>query len=353
MKKMISRFIGVCIIILAQSACAQSVKGKIDIKYNSRVQLDETGSPQKGIKDVYLLDLDMDLVSFKGRVEHQPGIYSETFGVEKQASEIIYNLIASIRNPANLEQTKAIGKIVGSVPVDKKGVYRFDDGSLRMAIDGAGSASGFESKFSGLAVGKPIQKESLVDKMKKQAVTLTRQVKGKSVKIVVSDYDRMNFVDLMLASGPVRVYPETKVNGEMLYDYERSAWYFNGVTLNYQLGGKAVTDKLSGNIKWVESPQRATNGEGEYQFDIRVNEPEKTGEAEVFAGGDDEAAFFTTDSTIPSLTGTAKYKDTMRGESVVASVVMVDLVGNNLSKQQVMALTKLTWFVSIVPLNAE
>jgi len=337
--------------VLAQSNSL--VNGKINIKFNSRAQVDDLGNPEVGIKDVYIYDISMDLVSFQGKIEHLPGIYGANLGLEKQAAEVGYNLIASIRNPANPQQQKAIGKLVGGVPIDKKGVYKYDNGNLRMAVDASGAAAGFESKFSGIAAGKSPKGASLLDKAKKQAITLTKQVKGKAVKLVVSDYDKMVFTDLLIGAGPVRAYPETRVNGEMLFDYERSAWYFNGVTLAYQIGGKSYMDKLSGHIKWVENPQRKTNGEGEYQFDVRVNEPEKTGEAAVFAGGDDEAAFFATDNTLPALSGTAKYKDTMRGESVVASDIAVALVGNNLTKQQTMALTKLIWFVCVVPVNAE
>jgi hypothetical protein len=71
------------------------------------------------------------------------------------------------------------------------------------------------------------------------------------------------------------------------------------------------------------------------------------------AAGDDEAAFFATDSTLPALTGTAKYKDQMRGEDVTGSAVTIDLVGQKLSKEQVVALTNLLFFVNIVPMNDE
>ncbi|MCL5282205.1 MAG: hypothetical protein M1376_20135 [Planctomycetes bacterium] len=190
--------------------------------------------------------------------------------------------------------------------------------------------------------------------MKKQAQTLTRQVKGKTVSLIVKDYDIMTLRGLVLAAGPVRTYPETTVNGEMMYDYERSAWYFRGLTMTYQAEGKTVTDKITGNIKWVESPQRKTNGQGQYEFDVRCNEPEATSsEAAVFQKADDEAAFFATDTSMPSLTGTARYVDRFRGETVTSSAVTIDLTGNNLNKPQVVNAFKLIWLVSVVPVNSE
>lgn len=73
-----------------------------------------------------------------------------------------------------------------------------------------------------------------------------------------------------------------------------------------------------------------------------------------FAGATDEAAFFQTDSTIPGLTGTMKYKDVIVGDdNVTDSAVTIDLVGNKLTKQQIMSLCKLLVFESIVPMNSE
>lgn len=332
-----------------------TVKGKLDIQFNSRIQLDDSGKPKAGVKDVYTFDLQVvDTAIFQGTIEHLPTILSDTLGMEKQAGVLNYNLNLLVANPANLSQKRAVGKLVGGVQIDKNGVYNYDKGTLRIAVDAAGTAAGFESAFRGTAAGKPPKTSSTLAKIKKQAQTLTRKVQGKTVKLVVTDYDIMTLNGLVLAAGPVKTYPDTTVNGEMLYDYERSAWYFRGLTMTYQVDGKPVTDKLTGNIKWIESPQRKTNGEGEYQFDVRFNEPEeKSGETAVFQPVDDEAAFFAVDKTMPSLTGTAKYKDQMRGETVASSAVAIDLTGNNLNKQQVMNATKLIWLVAVVPVNAE
>lgn len=336
-------------------AADNTIKGKLDIQFNSRVQVDNAGNPTLGVKDVYTFDVTaVDTLGFQGTIQALPTVLSSRLGSERQKAALNYNLSLLVANPANLSQKKAVGKLVGEVQIDKQGVYHFDQGTLRIAVDAMGKATGFESAFRGTAVGKPPKNASLAEKVKKQAQTISRQVKGKTVSLVVKDYDIMTLQGLVLAAGPVRSYPETTVNGEMMYDYERSAWYFRNLTMTYQLDGKTVTDKVTGNIKWVESPQRKTNGQGQYEFDVRFNEPEQTSnESAVFAKADDEAAFFATDTSLPSLTGTAKYVDRFRGETVTSSAVTIDLVGNNLNKTQVVNAFKLIWLVDVVPVNSE
>ncbi len=343
------------VVIAQEAASAPTVKGKLDIAYNTRIHLDEAGKPLEGVRDSYTYDLVVvDTLLFQGAIRHQPTLFSSVLGRETQAALLNYDMTISVRNPKNIAQVKAIGKLTGTAPIDKKGVYRYTDGTLRMAIDAAGQAAGFESQFRGLAEGKAPVNDSTLARTKKQAVTLTKNIRGKTTKIVVSDYDIMKFNGLVLASGPAKVYPEATVNGDFMYDYERSAWYFRDIKISYNLDGKEVTDKLTGHIKWIEDPKRDTNGEGQYEFDVRVNEPEVgTSEAAAFEPADDEAAFFAVDNTLAALIGTAKYKDEIKNEVVQSSKVVIDLTGNNLSKAQVVNLTKLLWFVSVVPMNAE
>jgi hypothetical protein len=357
MKKFLSLSALVVALTVSLNAAAPvpKVTGKMDIQFQTRTQVDDSGRPNTGIMDQYKLDLAVtDSLLFQGGITHLPVIFGSVLGTERQQAALNYDLNLSVRNPANPAVTKAIGKLVGSVPIDKKGVYQYGNGTLRIAVDAMGKASEFTSAFRGQALGKPPKGSSLLDRATQQAVSVTKVVKGQTKSIVVTKYDKMTLNGMVLAAGPVKIYPETQVNGEMLYDYERSAWYFRGVSLSYQVDGKTVTDKVSGNIKWVESPQRKTTGEGEYQFDVRVNEPEaKQAEAAVFAPADNEASFFEADATLAALVGSAKYKDTMSGDTVTASAVTIDLTGNNLSKLQVVNLTKLIWIVCVVPVNAE
>jgi hypothetical protein len=282
-------------------------------------------------------------------VEQLP-VIPGTFSIS-QAGKLTYALDCDVINPNNPAQTRNVGRLYGVVPVDKNNVYGFADGTLRISVFGMGTAKGFDSKFAGVALGKPpAQSASFFSKLK--SLSFTKQVNGKTVAIAVSKYDKMEFQAHVLAAGPVPIYPEVTVNGSMIYDYGRSAWYFQNVTAIYAVDGHRLQDTLTGNIRWVESPNRKTNGEGEYQFDIRFNEPPPS-ESSVFAESSDESAFFSTDDQIAGLTGTMKYKDTMSGDSVIASAVTVGLTGNKLTKQQAMYLCKLLFVSTIVPLNAE
>lgn len=352
-------------------SASNAITGDINIVYNTRVQTEDDGSVKPGVADVYTLSVHAtNTVLFQGTIEHVPTIFSNVLGRVTQSSNLKYALDLILRNPNNLEQKMVIGKMVGVVPIDKNGVYRYTDGNLRIAVNSAGKAAGFESKFQGLAAGKPPKNNSSLGSVKKKAFSLTRMVKGKEAKISVTDYDEMVFNDFVMAAGPVKAFPETRVNGKVVYDYERGVWYFIDVVLTYiGADGKTVSDKLSGNIKWTEDPNRSSNGLGEYQFDVRVNEPQQTtGESATFQSADNESDFFTSDPTLPCLTGTMKYKDTIRSNPnagpsasdeekfiVASSAVSIILTPNNLGddKTRIVNLFKLLGISMVVPMNAE
>jgi len=347
-------FLSCSALALAQSTPAPEIfiKGEMGIKFNTRTNTDNDGKVKEGVADKYTLSINVsNSALFRGTIQHTPHI-SGLVG-SAQLAHLDYAIECDVVNPKNPSQTRNVGRLFGSVPVDDKNVYRFGEGNLKLVVFPVGTAKGFESNFKGLAVGKaPASAEGFLSKLKKEALNITKSVNGKSVAISVTKYDKMEFQSHALAAGPVQIYPEAQVNGNMIYDYGRTAWYFDNVTIAYVVDGRQYQDKLTGNIRWIEAANRAASGEGEYQFDVRVNEPAQT-EASVFSGPADESAFFATDDTIPALTGVMKYKDTLNGETVIASAVTVDLKGNKLSKQQAMNLAKLLLLSATVPLNAE
>jgi hypothetical protein len=303
---------------------------------------------------VYALDLNIaDSAVFRGVIQATPLIQG-TFGRIGQVAELNYALECDVVNPANIAQRRKVGRMNGRVPISPQGVYQFNAGTLKVSVDAIGRATAFESRFSGTAAGKPLvkQSEGLLTQARKEVLNIQKSFQGKTVSVAVKKYDKMVFTQHILGSGPVQVYPAVAVNGTMIYDYDRFAWYFQDVTLNYADAGQQRIDRLSGSIRWVEATNRKQSGDGEYQFDVRVNEPPPN-ESGVFAGAANEAAFFEVDNSIPCLAGTMKYKDTMNGESVTASSVKFDLVGSRLTKQQTMNLAKLLVFSCIVPMNAE
>lgn len=359
MKRLTSLFLTLAAAALASAQSAPNpaadaifIKGDASIRFNTRTNTDSDGKPKEGIADRYTVSINVsNSVLFRGTIDHTPFI-SKTLG-SSQPATLNYTIECDVVNPRNPAQTRNVGRTFGTVPIDEKNTYRFTDGTLKTVVFPVGTAKGFESTFKGLAVGKaPANSEGFLSKLKNEALNITKLVNGKSVAIAVTKYDRMQFQNHVLGAGPVQIYPDATVNGNMIYDYGRTAWYFENVSVSYALDGRQYSDKLTGNIRWVESPNRSANGEGEYQFDIRVNEPAQS-EAAAFTGPADESAFFATDDAIPALTGSIKYKDTLAGDNVTSSAITVDLKGNKLTKQQAMNLAKLLFFSLVVPLNSE
>ena len=221
----------------------------------------------------------------------------------------------------------------------------------RIAVDAIGRAAAFTDKFGGRLIGK--------GKKPSNAVTYIRQLAGKEVKVEVKNTDPMRFESLALAIGPAQSYPRTSVNGNLDYDYETGNYYTNGIRFAYNQNGKDVEDVVTGSIKWVEDPNRATNGKGQYEFNLRWNEAKTkpaTTEADAFAKMSDEEAFFAVDNSIPSLTGTIAYEDQMQSvagkDMPGSSKVKYNLNANQLTKVQIMNFFKL-WLICVGPTNDE
>jgi len=353
------RILTALIMMAATCAFAQTnpptfIRGGMSMQFNTKTQTDSSGKPKLGVTDNYQVNVNVcNSTIFRGGISATPLVMGGMLNSVQQPSSLNFDMHCDVVNPANPAQTKEVGRIYGIVPIDQNGVYRFDDGTLQIAINQIGAAHDFTAKFKGLAAGKPpVKALGLMDTVHKAVMDVSKQVNGKTVTVQVKKYDLMKFQNFVLAGGPVQIYQDVTVNGEMIYDYDRGAWYFKDLTISYMDNGRQLADRISGSILWVEKPDRKTTGLGEYDFDVRVNEP-APGEASVFAGAADEAAFFTSDATIPCLTGTMKYKDVLRGDATIASNVTIDLSGNKLTKQQAMCLCKLLVFSAIVPMNSD
>lgn len=345
--------------LTAMSAVAQSnapvntfIKGTMNIKFETRVPDNAGAKPKPGTVDTYDMNLVMsDSVAIKGQVFSTPVIQGSMFGVNQQAS-LRYNLKFDIINPVNPSQRKPdVGLLAGVVPITPEGLYDYSNGGLKLTVYATGKAEELISPFGGKAQGRPLikSKGGILDTIKKEAMSLKKVVNGKTVAVVVKKYDTMEFQSHVLPAGPVGTYTQCKVDGKMIYDYERYVWYFKDVVIDPATGSNM---RLSGNIRWHEGQKQGGTRDGHYEFDVRVNEPEAT-EDDSFSAPTDESAFFQVDTKVPSLTGTMKYRDSIPGESVMSSEVAINLVGNQLDRRQCMALTKLLFFTCIVPMNAE
>jgi hypothetical protein len=350
--------------VFAQQAPAPvqaTIKGTMDITYNTRTNLDNSGdlkpnSPAIGAKDKYSVNLTVNnFVNFNGTIERQPNLYTSLIQRKKQSAQLYYKLGLSVINPNNPQQTKSVGTWVGTVPVDEQsGYYSLSGGGeskLRMAVEQVGKQSAFTDQFGGFLVGKAAKKESLA------SYTFNRIVAGKTVSITVKRTDPMKFNSIVIARGPSDNYSSSVVNGRLDYDYETGNYYTDGIVFSYADGHQ---EKVTGSIKWVEDAQRKTNGKGHYEFNLRWDEDKyqpKQGEAAAFQTANQEDAFFAVDASCPSLTGNISYVDTFIDASAEepvpsSSKVTYDLTGNKLSKEQVMAWAKL-WLIAVGPVNDE
>lgn len=340
--------VGLAASALAQTPASPAITAKpLAITGGMTISFPTRTNKSTGVVDTYALEVNVaNSALFRGTVTQRP-FMKQMIGAN-QSGQLTYAIDTDVVNPANPAQTVNVGRLFGTVLVDERNVYRFDDGFLKLNVNPRGKAAGFESRFTGLALGKP-PAASGIAKIKQDTLRL---VSGKGGAVTLKNYDIMRFQNLVLAAGPVQIYPEVTMAGDMPYDYDRSIWYFKNVTVNYGVNGQRMFDTLTGTIRWIEDAARKTNGLGHYDFDVRVNEPPPS-ESAVFGGTNDESSFFSQDDSIPTLTGTISYKDTMNGDTVTGSIVVIDLRGNKLTKQQMMYLAKLIFLTILVPFNAE
>jgi hypothetical protein len=356
MKKFLILGIVSVVVALATSATAQTstnpptfIKGDMTIQYNTR----QNTPVAHGVKDTYTVNVNVcNSAQFHGTITDLPQLIEGW--VKKDVTQkrvLTYDIAADLVNPKpnpdGTHTVRNVGRLFGTVPITSDGVYHYGQGSLVMDIIPMGQAAGFTSQFKGDVQGKPLNRPAnWLDTISLNSISLTRVgANGKSTTVVLKKYDKMVYSNTELGAGPAQFYTAVTVSGEMLYDYDKNCWFFNNVSLAYA----GHYDRITGTIRFVE-PAR---GSGEYQFDVRVNEPAPSETAAFSAGPTDESAFFETDNTIPSLTGTMKYKDTLRGDTTMASAVTIDLKGNGLTKAQTMALCKMIIFSAVVPMNAD
>lgn len=357
-------------LLLAAPAGAQDdllnddvITGSMTIDFKTRTSKDTSGefvegSPALGVQDSYALDMTVvKTVQFTGKIVRQPNIYTKMMRKLKQGAALGFDITLAVLNPKNLSEKKVVGKWVGNVPINTEtGAYDLAGGKaeerpLRIAIDTVGAAKAFTDAFAGRLVGKAEKKDNLAQ------YTYKRLVGNRTVEITVKKSDPMRFEGIELAKGPAEVYPRTIVNGRLDYDYETGNWYTDGIRFKYALNGKDFEDVITGSIKWVEDPNRKSNGKGFYEFNLRFNEDKnKTAntEAAAFDKMSEEDAFFVVDNSVPSLTGRIEYIDTMTpgSDTPMSSKVTYKLTANKLTKQQVMNFFKL-WLICVGPTNDE
>lgn len=358
LKSILSLIVAFALVAFASVASAQTnfIRGNMNIVFNTH----QNPAGTKGIQDIYDINLNVaNSILFHGKMTDRPQIIDGWISkAVVQPRSLKYNVSCDVMNPKNPAQVKKnISTLAGFVNIASSGEYNYNGGLGFSVLD---RMAGSDSKFSGVAAGKPlIRPSNWLDTLQLQTVNITRSVNGQTRTIALKKYDKMEFRSLVLAAGPVPIYQDATVNGEMLYDYDKNTWFFNNVHVTYPAvssSGESITksDTISGTIRWVEDENRKVNGKGEYQFDVRVNEPIASDASAFTAPSTDESSFFAADATsYPGLTGTMKYQDTIKNDLTMASAVTIDLTGNNITKQQLMILNKMIIFISVIPMNAD
>lgn len=337
-----------------------TIKGTLNISFDAT----GTGKTVKGTTDKYTYDVIVaNSAHFHGTIDRLPNVKG-TFGYGAQVGLLTYDVGYDLINHRNPKQVaRDIGTLSGNVPDDAANVYRFEDGDLTMNTHAHGKAGPLTSRFAGYAYGKP---PAGSPSLRTQTLSFFRVVKGNTIAKKVTKYDTMEFRQHILGAGPSPELESVQVNGSMVYNYEDGNWYLKDITCVYAtiVNGAQVShvDTLTGSIRWKEDENRASNGHGEYDFDIRVNEPPPSEDAAFSAKPtDNDDDFFSSDGAVPGLTGSMKYVDQIIPGSitkdnpdgnVTASAITIDLTGNSISREQTVYIAKLLLFSAIVPINS-
>lgn len=338
-----------------------AITGTMSITFDTRTQTDERGAPLFGAKDTYTTDLTiLDSMTFAGKIARTPWLPSTTTGMTAQEGSLTYDLRCILKNPANPAQTKTVGAMVGTVRLDGNGLYHLGEaqegqGKLRIATDSIGKITGFVSQFSGTIQGRVPEQAGLWGMTsrasKRVTKTYQRYSSGQLVTRTVKGLDPMEFQKVDLAQGPLAGYLGSRLTGSIDYDAEQGIWYVD-VTSTYSSEGEALRDRFSGTIRWNEDPNRAVNGAGWYDVNVRLNEKIASEQDAFLTSGSSEDAFFAEDSTVPGFAGKINYVDTFDGETVTASKVKYAVEGNQVSKVQTATFAKIL-LLMVGPFNDE
>jgi hypothetical protein len=287
------------------------IKGSLAVTWETRLPQNRDGEfPKTDITDNFVYDVTVGTTFYKGAVKCKPHIFSKHLGRVLQVGDCKYDVSVGVINPANPSQTKTVGKIVGNYAIDQNGQVNLADTPVRMEVQSIGQAKGFTSNYTGVFTGKPPKAETTLSKLKAEAVkktaTVTRMIGEKSISVNLSNVDPLAFQNTGLPSGPSGNYPESAVNGQLIYSYESDNW-FPQLTINQG----DTKDTFGGGIKWVEE----NKGVARYELNVILNEGKGgvASEASAFADAKGEDAFFASDPSLSLINGTIGFRTSVGG----------------------------------------
>ncbi len=294
------------------------VTGTISIDYKSRSE-----RSQSNVDSYDITELDIaDLMILRGSIQRVP------------EQKLTYSVKLDVINPQNPSQiARDVAILRGDLPIDSSGRYTPENGQLRIDVVKGNQAS---YKFSGDIQGRAVNRwwdltKKLKTAAKEASKAYSRYVDGKLVTIQVKSPDPLRFDRLGLAAGPFSFLPETRVSGELDYDYELGNWLTDqsGVTFTYTIGDKVIADKVTGSIRYASEAGTFTDAKGKkhpytsyYDYNLRVNEPPVNKDTAFFGGdatqADTDSFFSAGDQTQPGLYGRVYYSDSDTGCKMAA-----------------------------------
>lgn len=283
--------------------------GAMTVDYNSRSARSTSGTDQYEIADLSVADL----MILKGSVQRTPG------------KSLVYSVKFDVVNPSNPSQiARDVAILRGDLQIDSSGRYIPDLGRLRIdVVKGNQTSSPFGGSIQGRAVTRWWEIGEQFRKAQKEATKIySRVVDGKTVSIQVKNPDPLRFERLQLAAGPFSFLPETRVTGNLDYDYELGNWLTdaNGVSFAYAVADRSFTDRVTGSIRYVEETGNFTDKAGKkkpytgfYEYNLRFNEQPVNNDQSFFdanaAQAQSDAFFSSADQSKPGLYGRVYYND--------------------------------------------
>ena len=340
-----------------------SVSGSMKIEFSSRTaeEADRAGA----VVDSYVVDLHVGgICRLKGVITRKPRVIGQFLGGEKQRLEFVYDLEFLVVDREAPDSRKVIGVWSGSLIADRQGVFdlsenqRLGRSSLRIHPISAPPSDRRENMFGGIIRGKNEQNSGIFRSVIRN---YSRLVGGRRVVLQARRIDPLQFDGLLLAAGPLASFPQTRVTGNLDYDYDTGNWLTNALEFEAVGEGRAGKDTVAGSIKWEEGMRSPRERTGQYEFNLRFNEALYAGnrdESEFFEDLPDEEAFFAPAPAVPQLTGRIFYSDTLMPEHlaqdpvVARSEVSYALSARKLTAVQLINFLKL-WLLLVGPVNDE
>jgi hypothetical protein len=286
------------------------VTGSMVIDFNSRSERSQAGTDTYEIQEQVIADL----MAWRGTVQRVPG------------SSMTHSIRIDVFNPQNPSQiAREVAILRGELKIDSRGRYDPESGRLRIdVVKGNQVSSTFKGSIQGKRVIPWWELNSWLQAAQNQANKLySRVIDGKVVTIAVKNPDPLRFERLVLAAGPFAFLGEARVSGNLDYDYELGNWLTdqNGITFNYDVDGRNVTDRVSGSIRYVEETGTFTDAAGKkrnftsyYDYNLRWNEQAVSKDQQFFnqntAQSDFDSFFSSSDTSKAGLYGRAYYLDT-------------------------------------------